>query len=511
VELLYLTANTKAGAVRRDVLEGKTHVVVPTVMMVSGVVPGSQGALYYPPSEMKKGMEAWNNKPAVVYHPEKNGKPTTAADPTVLNTQKVGVVLNAKYGVKNGKARWTADVWINEELGKQYMPEVMTKLDKGEPVEVSTGLYTENEVTEGEDAGKKYKAIARNYVPDHLAILPTGKGACSVADGAGLLQNAKAGCCSDCGEEMYCPSCAKKKTPTANAMSFGRLFSKISATLDNRLGKYNAFVEDVYPSFVVYSKRDDAGERKLFKQDYKLDKRKGDSDQVTLAGDPIRVDRITEYRTTDGKFVGNSLYAGNFPEETTMDKNALITKLIANSGGQLDEADRDWLAKKTPEWLKSLPGGPAAFAELTGAANPLPAAPAPVANATPVKIPTFNELLEAADPDTREMVAEGIASARAERSRLTAVVVANARQDYTDEELRTMGLKDLRRIAKFVGPKEQPTAPHFPVPSIPVANWAGAGGAVPPAATPAAAGNPAAPAASLPTLSLPASTKPVKA
>lgn len=496
--LVYLAGNSKSTKIRRATLEGKTHVVVPTVMMVSGVVPGSEGALYYPPEEMRKGPQAWNNKPAVVYHPEKNGKPSTAADPVVLNTQKVGVVLNAKFTEKDGKARWTADVWINEELGKQYMPDVMAKLDKGEAVEVSTGLYTENEAKEGKYNGRQYKAIARNYVPDHLAILPTGKGACSVTDGAGLLQNAAGGKCPKCGGGMSCRVCDKEKAPTANAISYTKLFQKVNKTLDERFGMYNAFVEDVYPDFLIYSKRQEGGERKLFKLGYKVDKRKGAADQVSLTGDPEQVERITEYRTPDGKFVGNSLYAGVLPQETAVDKTKLIAAIIANSNGQLDENDRAWLEGKSMEFLNSLPHEAKAAPAVVQIPAVVPPVETPVANAA--KVPTFNELLQAADPDTREMVAEGINAARAERAKLTAVVVANARADYTDEELKGMSLKDLRRVAKYVGPKDAPAGP--PAPTLPVANWAGAAGYVPPVAN---GGN------ALPVLTLPAGTKPVKA
>ena len=34
--------------------------------------------------------------------------------------------------------------------------------------------------------GKKYSAIAHNFAPDHLALLPDGGGACSWVDGAGM-------------------------------------------------------------------------------------------------------------------------------------------------------------------------------------------------------------------------------------------------------------------------------------------------------------------------------------
>ena len=41
----------------------------------------------------------------------------------------------------------------------------------------------------GVDRGKKYTVRVKNILPDHLAILTTDVGACSVADGCGLFQN----------------------------------------------------------------------------------------------------------------------------------------------------------------------------------------------------------------------------------------------------------------------------------------------------------------------------------
>jgi hypothetical protein len=66
---------------------------------------------------------------------------------------------------------------------------VLDKLDKGEMVEISTGLFTDNIPESGVWNGEAYTAVARNYRPDHLAILPDQKGSCSIADGAGLLRN----------------------------------------------------------------------------------------------------------------------------------------------------------------------------------------------------------------------------------------------------------------------------------------------------------------------------------
>lgn len=488
-----MTANMNGGKTRRSMLEGREHIVVPTVMMTSGVVPGSSGPLLYEAAEMKKNPQAWNNRPIVVYHPvNKEGTPTTAADPTVLNTQKVGVVLNSQYTDKNGKPRWKSESWIDVARAKQLIPDVLEKIEKGEVIEVSTGLYTENEEKEGTHNGKKYKAIAKNFVPDHLAILPTGKGACSTADGAGLNANAaKAMKCSSCGGDLCCPGCDKGKQPVANAMSFQKIFQTIQKGLDEKYGPYRVMVQDVYPSFVVYGKRDDNGNRKLFKQDYKVDNRKGESTKVSFSGDSVPVEQITEYRTTDGKFVGNLLYGGNTPKESDMDKNQLVTAIITNSKGELAEADREWLLAKSEQWLKQLPYGTPA------AVNPVQP-PAPVANAQPVAKPTFQELLASADQATQEAIQEAMSAREVERGKLIQTITANSNNTFTTEQLGQFKLPELRALAKIAAP----VVPQQTGFNQPVANWAGAAGFTPPVAN----GAPA----EAPTLPTPPSTRPVK-
>jgi hypothetical protein len=172
------------GKVRYDMLEGKQYLVAPAVMMVEGVWKGSKGPLYYPASELSKTPGVWNMKPIVVYHPEMNGQAISACVPEVIQSRQVGMMLNSTW---DGKLR--TESWLDEEKLKKVDARVLESLKKGEMVEISTGLFTDNEETTGNFNGKDYVAIARNYRPDHLAILPDKVGACSIADGAGLLNN----------------------------------------------------------------------------------------------------------------------------------------------------------------------------------------------------------------------------------------------------------------------------------------------------------------------------------
>ena len=171
--LQYLT-NNKIGKIRKETFQGQEHYVVPVAMIVPGVLPGSKGSLYYPKEEIANNHKAWNNIPIVVYHPIINGQPVSAREPEILNTQAIGVVLNARI---NRVGKLIAEGWFNVELTKKVDNRIYDSLVKGELIELSTGLYTDNHPVENGDnyQGVAYTHIARNYRPDHLAILPDQK------------------------------------------------------------------------------------------------------------------------------------------------------------------------------------------------------------------------------------------------------------------------------------------------------------------------------------------------
>jgi len=69
---------------------------------------------------------------------------------------------------------------------------IVQAIHRYKPVEVSTGLYADSIATNGAVSGKSYRAVARNFRPDHLAILLDTVGACSLQDGCGLLRDGAA-------------------------------------------------------------------------------------------------------------------------------------------------------------------------------------------------------------------------------------------------------------------------------------------------------------------------------
>ncbi len=192
MQYVHLTLN--AGQARRVQKGGRTWLVAPLTTIVPGVLNGSKGSLLYPIPEIKQSMSQWDRIPITVYHPmAANGQHVSASSPGILRQQGIGYLQNTQW-----KGKLVHEGWFDEEKLRSVSGDplasakrnVLNALQTGQQMELSTGLYTNNVPEEGVHNGKGYKFIAKDYVPDHLAILPDQVGACSLNDGCGLNVNA---------------------------------------------------------------------------------------------------------------------------------------------------------------------------------------------------------------------------------------------------------------------------------------------------------------------------------
>ena len=171
--------------VRTDEMEGRQYYVVPTVMMTEGVHNG----IFYSAEELAKFPDSWNGEPVVVFHPEEDGVSVSANSPELIEKQTVGQIFNAVYDGGLG-----AEAWIDIEKCLKIAPEVLDLLKKDAHIDVSTGVYVEEKAGKGTWNDEAFTSSACNFRPDHLALLPGGKGACSWEDGAGLCRTLSLAC-----------------------------------------------------------------------------------------------------------------------------------------------------------------------------------------------------------------------------------------------------------------------------------------------------------------------------
>ncbi len=179
--------NIAAASVRQASLNNRVHFVAPLTLIVPGVLDGSKGPLYYPASEVRDSSDSWNHVPILVNHP-KNFKRSARCE-KILNDQGIGLLLNTQFS----RGKLIAEGWFDIEKTNCVDPRVCDALAASRPIELSTGLFTTNEPAPYGSVfnGRIYNFIAKNYKPDHLAVLPDGVGACSVKDGCGVLVNSQ--------------------------------------------------------------------------------------------------------------------------------------------------------------------------------------------------------------------------------------------------------------------------------------------------------------------------------
>jgi hypothetical protein len=184
-----ITLNYRSSLVRQEVHQGQKHLVVPMAMIVEGVLPGSEGPLFYPMEEITRNYRDWERTPIVITHPKLNGKHVSVhkMPGSFHQSGVVGFVASPKVT----RNKLVAEAWLNVDQLNKVAPTVLNRLERGERVEISTGLFTTNEEAplNARYNNRPYTHIARQYRPDHLAILPDEVGACSIDDGCGLLVN----------------------------------------------------------------------------------------------------------------------------------------------------------------------------------------------------------------------------------------------------------------------------------------------------------------------------------
>lgn len=428
--------------VRYDKMAGRDYLVVPMVMITEGVHAGSNGPLYYPADELGKTPAVWNAKPVVVYHPEdETGDAVSACIPEQITKRSIGVIMNSVYeaGRAGKPGRLKAEAWMETNRLIAVDQRVINTIKKGKMMEVSTGLFTDNEAKPGVFKGKAYSEIARNYRPDHLAILPDQTGACSVADGAGLLRN--------------------------STMSHDEIRSKLQDAVRDKtkpLGTTansdypRAWVNDVFDGFCVYRHGD-----KMFKHDYTTT-----NGSVALSGKPVEVMRSQTYKTADGTVINTRGKA--------MTKEQKIASLIANKGTRFEAADEEFLTSLTDDQLDKL----TPVANTTGKGKPAtPAivdeddvtavAAAPATNAAKGKL-TAEEWFAAAPAGFREQFEEGQMVRNSAKAKLVKGILANKRNRFTEDMLKAMPLGQLQAIGAMAIEAAAAAA-------APVANYGGWG------------------------------------
>jgi len=417
--------------VTEKVHQEKKHLVVPVIMIVEGVLNGSHGPLLHLKEDFGQIPGVWNGIPIVINHPSKDGKGISANSPEVIEAGKIGTVYNAYMDGDKLKG----EAWLDENKLSTVSAKTLLTINSLLPLEISVGVYTDDEPVTGEWNGVKYSAIARNHRPDHLALLPDDVGACSLKDGCGIRSNKK-------GEQSVDRLEALKAVRDFNYsvteiginMAQGlrqkldelyelvRTLSKPSDASGN--GGTWSYLEEAYDTFLVYSVEDSEG-RKYYKQNYQFNVTDGCPEFV---GNPVEVEKKIEFKPV------NEIGDNTSPKtiETMADKctpcvKQLAEELITNKATKFTEDDREFLQTLEQSVLEKM---------------------VPIVAAAP----TDNVLSE----DDKAAMEYGKAALKAEKEKKVAHIQANtAAGTWTPDILDNMDSSMLDRIFKsVVVPKE---------------------------------------------------------
>lgn len=464
--------------IRRETFQGSEHLIVPIVALVEGVLQGANSptpelALA---AEFGKFPDGWNGRPITLNHPQRDGNFVSASGtPDIFAEETLGFLFNTRLDGKKLKT----EAWINLDTvagASQEVKDEVARLENGEVVEVSTGLFTMTEAEDGEYNNRKYNAVWRDIVPDHLAILPLGvTGACSVADGCGSRMNMKVNCaCQDHKDEHEEP--APTDAPTTNTTEetdpenvslernrflrglrdkFAGIFklannaSSELSDMDTRAAIHSALkLEDadrwydivaVFNDHFIYAPGWDGT---LYSRSYII----SSNDVVDIGEERTRVRPETTFVPV------------KITEEVKMNKKEKVDALIANSSNKFEETDRAFLEGLDETHLDKLTtvntegtdsgqnkDSKVVKTDPVTTTNDTPKE-APTTNAAPVTVDAF---LASAPEGIRDVLSEGLRMQSARKDALVKGLLANTRNEFGEADLRAMQTTQLEKLSKL--------------------------------------------------------------
>jgi hypothetical protein len=534
------TVRTAAGAeIRTAAFRGRNHLVVPVVALREGVfwasnAPEPELVLA---SELAIGPLGWNGRPVVLNHPDPETTNGSANSPLVLEQQAFGHVFNVFGADKIEETKMLAmEAWLDEELAAKvgyHAERVLTRAKAGEPIEVSVGVFMRREATSGVHNGKRYSAIWRNIVQDHLAMLAEGiQGACSNKDGCGVrAASNRIHVITAAGVEYFQEATVANENPNGGiepisqqprslrerlaaqvsalfggvnprAAADGISMSDIWGALDREtralepgfLGVADVFPEDGYYVYACRPK----DETILYRRKYEIDgtnvtigksKRevlyKGSYEPVTQAA--AAAPEGTEQRAACGCGGSTPTTAAattteGAPNMDPTKKKERVDALLANKKLPFTDADRAFLEAKDEAGLTALEAHAKTLetpATQTAATTTTVTTPTtPVTTPTTPTLLTAEQYIAAAPRELQDVLTESMRVAKEHRDGMIALLKATGRCDLTDAQLaayNTAGLEQLVKLAGAVPGQQQSSDNGVNPPAGTIVNFAGRG------------------------------------
>jgi hypothetical protein len=438
--------------IQERTLNHRKHLVVPVVMMVEGVHRGSHGAVYHRSEELAKFVGAWNGIPVTASHPNKDGENVSANSPEMFEQFQIGQIFNTHF--EDGKLK--AEVWIDEQRAIAVSPNALAAIRQGRPLEVSVGVFSNTLAIEGEWHGETYESVASDYRPDHLALLPGERGACSWDDGCGIRVNKEGG---NMEELLKTFKTLNEKgftvSPITNDQGYQELLRLLQSkfdTMDN--GERVHYLEEVYPNYLVYQIRTAEGRSSFYKRGYTVD-----GSTVTFSEDPVEVRKEISYvamkkmqRTKDPN-INNDKNGGKMSDNGgTPCCEGKVDNLIANKRTRFTAADREWLLTLDESTIDKL--SPMEPEKKKEEVPPVQVNKDQVIDEFKNGLKTIEDYAALMPEDMKATVVDGVRLYNERRESLVKDIMENAAKDtWEKDELEAMNTTMLEKIAKTVNKK----------------------------------------------------------
>ena len=338
--------------IRLEALNGVEHWVVPVVMMVEGVHNGSRGPLLYTAEELGRFPDSWNGVPVIINHPEnEDGGQISANNPDLIKGV-VGRIFNTHMdGLK-----LMAEAWIDVSHLQAVSQNAYEHIRDQRALEVSVGMFTEDQEQAGEFNNEEYRAIAQHIRPDHLALLPDGVGACSWDDGCGVRVNKKGGEINvDNLKELTSKELLKKGYGIhliSNETGFREIMTNIQQKLDQLDNDIRVhFLEELFDGNFIYRIHSrESGETSYYRRTYVVQQ----DGSVDFTGDPVQVRKDVTFQTLEAKKLKRTNFSKPIKTMKKGESPCKVEELIANEATHFSEEDKEWLESLEQDQLEKL-------------------------------------------------------------------------------------------------------------------------------------------------------------
>lgn len=478
-----ILATLEKVTVRTEELDDREQLIAPVILLTEGVHHGTAGPVYYSPDILEAYVETWNGIPLPVSHPvATDGTPLSANDPKIQQQQNVGRLYGVYYDSPNRQIR--GEIWIDADKANRVCPDLVSLIRTGGRLEVSTGMYFITDNTPGEWNGEQHIGTVIDMRPDHLALLLSGEGACSWADGCGVRNNTK----KEKSMILFDDEELEKIEGSLKGLKSEEKKTFVTRLVDNVVRVYKWFqknelshddvrdalrnalreelpdnqmvwIKDQFDKYMIYevtemSEGMMSGAEKLYKRDYMVS---DDTGAVTLGTEIVEVREETEYvpvENAGGKEPKPAENKSVNVKEDVMDKKEVVKALIANDRTNFTDENEEWLMTLSDCQLKAMepvevkpveekPKANEKKIETNDAGDDPPK--------EPEKVMSVDEYIKSAPPEIASSLNQMLANDRAVKDKLVKAILDNKQNEFSEESLRLMEIDDLAKLNKIAG------------------------------------------------------------